>query len=168
MEEGAVQIPIQVTGRTDTNDQGEGNDVTPGQRGIKRSPPDDDDGGDRDMRGSSCSQCYGDPDPAPRGRRGDSSDDDYKEDPFDLYNLRQRQLGNNNSATRQHHGHLKLMGENPSVPNGSLHIRMSNLKSATYVKYRHTEHAVTAGHHPSLYLGRQPARRTGVDFDTKA
>ena len=33
------------------------------------------------------------PDPDPRGRNGDSSDDDYKEDPVDLWALRQRQMG---------------------------------------------------------------------------
>jgi hypothetical protein len=32
--------------------------------------------------------------PDPRGRNGDSSDDDYKPDPVDLWALRQRQLGN--------------------------------------------------------------------------
>ena len=88
------RIPIKVTGRPDTDNQGEGNDVTPGQRGIKRSPPDDDDGSDSDMRGGSCSHCYGGPDPAPRDRRGDSGDDDYKEDPFETYGMRQRRLGN--------------------------------------------------------------------------
>ena len=34
----------------------------------------------------------GDREPDPRGRNGDSSDDDYKEDPFNLWALRQRQL----------------------------------------------------------------------------
>ena len=33
-------------------------------------------------------------DPDSRGRNGDSSDDDYKEDPFNLWALRQRQLNN--------------------------------------------------------------------------
>ena len=36
----------------------------------------------------------GNREPDPRGRSGDSSDDDYKEDPHDLWALRQRQLSN--------------------------------------------------------------------------
>lgn len=62
-------------------------DETPKQHRVKSSPPgkDDDDSDD-------CG-CYS-RNPDPRGRNGDSSDDDYKEDPFDLWALRQRQLGN--------------------------------------------------------------------------
>ena len=74
MEEGATQIPIQETESTaDTGGRGEGDDVTPEQRGVKRYPPNEDDSDD----------CGG-YSPDPRGRNGDSSDDDYKEDPFDL------------------------------------------------------------------------------------
>ena len=36
----------------------------------------------------------GDREPDPRDRNGDSSDDDYKEDPHDLWALRQHQLSN--------------------------------------------------------------------------
>ena len=42
----------------------------------------------------SSSEVWDSPDPDPRGQNGDSSDDDYKEDPFDLWALRQRQLSN--------------------------------------------------------------------------
>ena len=36
----------------------------------------------------------GNREPDPRGRNSDSSDDDYKEDPHDLWALRQHQLSN--------------------------------------------------------------------------
>ena len=51
-------------------------------------------------------------DPDPRGRNGNSSDDDYKEDPFDLWALRQRQLNNRDPKFES----------NPWLPDGDSRI----------------------------------------------
>jgi hypothetical protein len=63
-------------------------DEAPGQHGADVRPPSVFDSDDND---EFIPWSKG---PDPRGRNGNSSDDDYKEDPVDLWALRQRQLGN--------------------------------------------------------------------------
>ena len=56
-------------------------------------------------------------DPDPRSRNGDSSDNDYKEDPFDLWALRQCQL--NKGDPSRNPDHPTATAEYPNTPPGS-------------------------------------------------
>ena len=80
-------------------------------------------------------------DPDPRGRNGNSSDDDYKEDPFDLWALRQRQLNNRDPKFESNPDHPTATAEYPNTPPGSPPTQMRNSKNAPY---GHTGHDVVA------------------------
>ena len=66
--------------------------ISPGNEDKNESSSEDNTAKPHHTKSSPHCEYNNNSDPDPRGRNGDSSDDDYKEDPADLWALRQHQL----------------------------------------------------------------------------